>query len=277
MKALFILLTILSSQIIQAQSFRGSENSQPLYEIGAGSVYGVVPHYPGSDEHTALLVPFPSVIYRGDRLRADEDGGVRTRFFYSESFEINLSIGGSLPVSSKDNDEREGMEKLHTIAEFGPGLIYHFYNKRNHDKLRFAINVPVRMAISTNIKDTYRRGYVFNPILFSFYELSSSFTIFGSLSGRWATKEYHDYLYTVGVKDVNDNRPRYEATKGYVLSTYGLALIYNTKKATIFSGFSYDDATNNANRNSPLFVKKSSYSFAIGFTWYFYKSKKMVN
>lgn len=240
-------------------------------ELGAGMVHASVPHYPGSDQSNTLTIPFPTIIYRGERLRADEEGGVRTRFFYNEHFELNLSLGGALPVSAKDNKVREGMPKLDTMIELGPGLIIHLKNQSNSKRWRLALSIPLRQAFSTNITDTYQRGLVFNPLLYSFYEINRSVTIFSSVSSRWATKDFHSYLYSVEQKDQNSNRAHYEAQGGHVLLSYSLALLFKYKNFKFFTGVSLFDATNNANMNSPLFIKKRSYSYAIGFSYFFYK------
>lgn len=268
----FLLLLILLNSLTFAQNPRRAGGKEPTLELGAGAVFGKVSHYPGSDQSNEILLPFPVLIYRGDRLRADEDGGVRTRFLHSDRFELNVSVGGSLPVSSKDNRIRQGMPKLNTLLELGPGFIFHFFNKHNSKKFKLSLNIPFRHVISTDIKDTYFRGYVFNPLLYSFYDISESFSVFTSISGRWATQTYNDYLYTVDDQYVTSTRSRYEANSGHVLMTYGMALIYDYKKFTLFSGISLNDASASANKNSPLFVKKRSFSTAIGFTYYFYAS-----
>jgi len=273
MKLLTILVLISLIQFnVFAQSARRSYSEKSTLELGAGAVYGKAPHYPGSNQHNEILIPFPVVIYRGDRLRADEDGGIRTRFLYSNKFELNLSIGGSLPVSSKKNRARQGMPKLHTLLELGPGFIFHFLDKYNSKKWKISLNIPYRHVVSTNIKDTYSRGYVFNPLLYSYYDFSENFSIFSSISGRWATQKYNDYLYSVDDEFVSVTRARYEANSGHVLMSYGLALIYNYNDFTFFTGMSINDASSSANKSSPLFVKEQSYSSAIGFTYYFYKS-----
>ncbi|OUR99635.1 hypothetical protein A9Q84_01030 [Halobacteriovorax marinus] len=266
-----ILITLIQSHVF-AQSVRRPNVEKSTLELGAGAVFGKTPHYPGSNQHNEILFPFPVLIYRGDRLRADEDGGIRTRFLYSKKFELNLSFGGSLPVSSKKNTARQGMPKLQTLLELGPGFIFHFLDKYNSKKWKLSLNIPYRHVVSTNIKDTYFRGFVFNPILYSYYDFTENFSIFTSISGRWATQRYNDYLYSVDDQFTTNSRPRYEANSGHVLMSYGLALIYNYKDFTIFTGMSIDDASASANKNSPLFIKEQSYSTAIGFTYYFYKS-----
>lgn len=265
-----LIFLLLFTPSIFAQSYQGT-NQDALFEAGAGAVYGSVPHYPGAEQNNNLLVPFPAVIYRGERYRLDEDGGARTRFFYSDSMEINLSVGGSLPVSSKDNRARAGMPKLDTMVEIGPGAIFHFLHKKNSTDFRLSLNIPIRQIISSDLKFTKARGQSFNPILYAFYDLNKAFTLFTSISGYWATKEYNEYIYSVEEKFVTPTRSGYKAHSGHVSNNYSAALIYTREDLSIFSGAILNDMKNNSNKSSPLFKRETSLSYAVGFTYFFYK------
>lgn len=271
--ALIHLLKLLSLLFLPtfafAQAYQGLDQ-QALLEAGAGVAYGTVPHYPGSDQSTSLVLPFPALIYRGERYRLDEDGGARTRFFYTDWMELNVSVGGSLPVSSKDNRARSGMPKLDAMIELGPGLIFHFFNKRNSDKFRLSLNFPIRQAISSDLKYTKARGQIFNPLLYSFYQFTKSFSLFAGVSAYWATKDYNSYLYNVEPRFATATRPSYQANGGYVVTNYALAFIKSVEKISVFGAVSLNDASWSSNKNSPLFVKSSNIGFALGFTYFFY-------
>ncbi len=265
-----VLFLVLSANIL-AQSYRGSGTDLPKLELGAGIVRGTAPHYPGSDESNKVYIPFPAVIYRGDIIRADEDGGVRSRFFYSDRYELNLSTGAALPARTEDNDDRAGMPTLDPMIELGPGLIFHLISKKNKGPLRLSLNLPLRIVISSDFKDTRQRGYVFNPLLFSFYELNKKLTIFTSISGRWATKDFNDYIYTVEELYSTNTRAVYKAKKGNVLYSYSIAAIINRgQNFSIFGGISYENYKDNANKASPLFIREDNISTGLGITWWFY-------
>lgn len=260
-----------------AQSYRLNNDSPPILELGVGAVYGTAPHYPGSDETNRVFVPFPAIIYRGEVLRSDEDGGLRTRFFNSDNAEVNISFGGALPASSEDNDDREGMPSLDTMIEFGPGFIYHFMGKKTSSRWRLSINVPVRLAVSTDFSDTRERGLVFNPVLFSFYEITDRLTLFNAVSGRWVTRKFNDYLYTVEDKFVNSTREAYRADSGNVLFAYSAALIYNQgTDYSFFTGLSYENYKAAANKASPLFIRPDNISTVVGITWWFYEKQSIA-
>lgn len=266
-----ILLCFISIISIQAKAQTSFKRNQSLFEAGFGAVYASIPHYPGSSQTNTLFVPFPTVIYRGDIYRIDEDGGARTRFFYSDQMEINLSVGGSLPVSTKDSKIREGMPKLDTIGEVGPGFIYHFFNKRNAKGFRLSINIPIRVAISSDLKFTKERGIVFNPLLYGFYDLSENFSLIGGLSAYWASKKYNSYLYDVGPQFVTPTRSAYNSNSGYVVTNLSMALLHTRGDLSIFVGSILNDASQSSNINSPLFEQKINWSHAIGFTYFFYE------
>lgn len=267
-----VLLSLLFSLCysVNAQGPLTSKRSS-LFEAGAGAVYASVPHYPGAEESNQLFVPFPTIIYRGDKYRVDEDGGARARFFYTDMMEINLSIGGSLPVSTKDSKIRQGMPKLDTIGEFGPGLIVHFFNKRNAKGFKLSLNIPIRQAVSSDLKYTKARGQVFNPLLYGFYDINRRFSVVAAFSSMWATKEYTSYLYDVAPKFSLASRPTYSSKGGHVVTNYSLALVYSKKDLSIFAGSILHDASTSANRDSPLFLQNSNWSHAIGFTYFFYE------
>ncbi len=258
---------------IWAQNYFNLEEDPPTLELGVALVNATTPHYPGSDQQTSITLPFPAIIYRGDKLRADEDGGFRGRFLHSDNFELNLSLGGALPVGSDDNDERSGMPKLDTILEFGPGLIIHFVPKASRKKYRISLSLPIRFAISTDISDTYGRGVLFNPLLYGFYKIDEKFAAVMSVSGTWATQKLHNYLYTVDPKFSTPTRSAYQAESGYLLTTMTLGLNYLWKEYSVFAGYALHNASDNANRNSPLFVQKTNHSIGLGFIWWFYESK----
>lgn len=272
MKLIFFILFTLTADLY-AQAYRKNLKFLPKLELGFGAGYASTPAYPGSSGSTEVFAPFPAILYRGDVLRSDEDGGIRTRIYNSKRLELNMSVGGSLPASTDDTPERIGMPSLDAVLELGPGLIYHFLGTNKGDNFKLSISIPIRFAFSTDFKDTEERGLVFHPILFSFWEITDRWILFSSLSARWGTKNHNEYFYEVEERFSRADRPEYQAQSGHVLYAPSLGLIYNQAiDYTLFAGVAYESYQDNANKDSPLFRKKENISWGAGFTWWFYAS-----
>lgn len=270
-----IFLPFLNSQAQITQSL--DEESEPLWEAGAGVVTALTPAYPGSEDTNEFVIPFPSFFYRGKILRADEEGGARGRFFKTEDFEINLSIGGSLPANSDDVKAREGMPDLNTMIELGPGFLATLWKKRGAQNYKLGLNVPLRAALAVDFFEVKERGLVFNPLLYFVTEniLGSRVFTFTGLSTVVASHKFHRYFYQVDPQFATASRPVYGAKSGYLGTTISQGfskLIF--KNVNAFLGLSYSNHEGAANQNSPLFKEKHNFTAALGFVWWFYESEE---
>lgn len=103
------------------------------------------------------------MIYRGERVRADRDG-LRGRLFDSDRAELDLSLGGALPVRSERNDARRGMPALDPVLEFGPSLVVRL--ARSADRRRTVeLRLPARAAYAVDGRGLHGVGAVFAPQL----------------------------------------------------------------------------------------------------------------
>ena len=100
------------------------ESGQWIFGAGLGGVVGV-PEYIGSDETRNVLLPLPYISYNGPRLRISRSG-ITGKLFNSDKWFLSLSLSGAIPVDSKDNEARAGMEDLEAVIEYGPSLKYFF-------------------------------------------------------------------------------------------------------------------------------------------------------
>jgi len=270
-----ILFFCLSSAYAQVtQSVSGE--ALPLLELGVGVVGADVPDYPGAGHNTTHTVPFPAGLYRGDVLRADEDGGARARFLNTELLEVNMSIGGSLPADSEENPDRVGMPDLDTMLEFGPGLIIHFLKPSPSSKTKLSLNIPVRFAFSTDLKSVDDRGFIFNPLLYYIHEdfPIKKMILFVGLDTSFATGRMMDYFYTVAPQYSTAQRPTYKAEGGYLGSGTNLGFSYNFKnQVSFFAGVRQSFFSGAKNEASPLLVSKNNTSIGVGIVWWFWKSK----
>jgi outer membrane protein len=113
------LLTLALSVFPLTQAEELNTGMLPKWELGLGLAALSLPDYPGADQGRSYVLPFPYLIYRGERLKANRDG-LRGLLFEHPRWDLDISAGGSLPVNSKDNRAREGMDDLDFSFEFGP-------------------------------------------------------------------------------------------------------------------------------------------------------------
>ena len=251
------------------------EDSKPLWELGGGVVSAITPAYPSSEDNNHFVIPFPTFFYRGEIFRADEEGGARGRFFKSEDFEINLSLGGSLPASSDDVKAREGMPDLNTMIELGPGLLATLWEKKATQSFKLGLNIPLRTAFAVDFFEVKERGLVFNPLVYFITEnlFDSRLLTFTGLSTVVGSHKFNRYFYQVDAQFATLSRPLYGAKSGYLGSTISQGfskLIF--KNTNAFLGLSYSNYSGSANEKSPLFKQKDNFTAAIGFVWWFYES-----
>ena len=256
------------------------DKKKPLLEGGAGAVSALVPAYPGSEDTNFFFIPFPTFFYRGDVLRADEEGGMRGRFFKNDRLEVNLSIGGSLPASSKDVSIRDGMPDLNTMVEFGPGVLATLWQKRGPISFKLGLNLPLRNAWSVDFFEAKERGLVFNPLLYFITEglLAKGYLTFTSLSSVFATQKFHRVFYAVDPQFQTAVRPSYQAQSGYLGTTLAQGFSKQVyKDVLMFLGFGYQNFKGAANRNSPLLRREENFSAALGIVWWFWESDSLEN
>ncbi|MBC97823.1 MAG: hypothetical protein CME63_08740 [Halobacteriovoraceae bacterium] len=257
-----------------------TDNTRPLWEGGLALVSARVPAYPGANQYNFFTLPFPSFFYRGTYVRADEEGGMRGRFFKSKKFEINLSIGGSLPASSEDNQAREGMPDLDTMAELGPGLLATLWESKGDSSFKLGLNIPLRSAISLDFWEIKERGLVFNPLLYFITEdfLAPKVFSFTGLSTVIASQKFHRVFYQVDAPYVTDTRAQYQAHGGYLSTTLSQGFSRQLFKDVMgFIGVSYSHYKGSANYNSPLMKQDYNFNMALGLVWWFYESEEKEN
>ena len=80
-------------------------DQEPRWEVGAGAVAAQTPHYFGSNHYYRGILPYPVVIYRSERLKAqtvDPDKFGQIFLFNNEDLLLELDFSGRFPVASAD-------------------------------------------------------------------------------------------------------------------------------------------------------------------------------
>lgn len=250
---------------------------KPLWEIGVGLAVLQMPDYRGADESRGYLLPYPYLVYRGDILRVERER-ISGRIFQTDRLLLDISINGSAPVDSSDNQDRRGMPDLDPTFEIGPSLdITLLESRRNRCKLKLAL--PVRAAFSTDFSSAHHEGWIFHPRL----NLEKADLIPGSgvnlglsVGPMFADRGYHDYFYTVDPAFATPSRPRYASGGGYsgTTATVGLSKALNP---FVLSGFvSLDYLKGAVFEESPLVKTQNSWMCGFAVSWVFLKSSERV-
>lgn len=250
---------------------------KPEWELGAGVTALTLPDYRGSDESRGYVLPFPYVIYRGEKLRLDRQG-VRGVFFESERFELDVSLNATPPVDSDRNRAREGMPHLDPTLEIGPRLNVTLARNRV-EEWALSLRLPLRAVIATDLSHWKAAGYTAYP------HLSLDFrTAF--LDGKWnvgvqagplfGTGSYHEYFYQVDPEHAAPGRPAYEARGGYSGALVLAAITRRFRKSWVGAFVRYDSLQGAAFESSPLVRRDYSVMAGIALAWVFAQSDQRV-
>lgn len=249
----------------------------PLWELGAGAAGAWLPDYRGSDEARGYVLPFPYFVYRGEFLRADREG-VRAKFFEFKRVEMDLSLGGTVPVDSSSNRARAGMPDLRPTLEVGPVLIVHLA-KDEDETHKLDLRMPLRRAITWEDGRPRDIGTLFFPNI----NLDRRLAMLGR---RWnlgvvagayfGDRRYHDYFYGVAPEFATAERPAYTARSGFAGWQGIVALSARIGRAWV-GGFIKGDSVRGAVfEDSPLVRKRENFSAGLGVSYVFSESERRV-
>jgi len=233
----------------------------PKWEAGAGVAVIDFPDYRGSDERNTYVLPIPYFVYRGKFLKIDREK-VRGLLFKTERVELDVSLSGSVPVKSSDNEARQGMPDLDPTLEIGPSLNLALHRSAG-DKTVLELRLPVRPVF--DIHADYQ-GYVFQPQLNLDVQDPAGYTGWklGLLAGPiFANGRYHEYFYGVDPADATVTRPAYTAHGGYAGSQFIGALSKRFPKYWVGGFVKWDSLHGAAFEDSPLV--RDSHNFTAGF------------
>ncbi len=250
--------------------------TKPKYEMGAGFAYFRLANYPGAKNSSYKFIPFPIAIYRGDKLRADEDG-TRARIINSKYLELGMSTGFNFPIKTSENEVRDGMPDTGALLGVGPGLIFKLL-KNDHQKLTAGIGLRINYE-DGKLPYFAERGWIIEPNIRYWYKPSSEsrITLYTGISLSAADKKYNSFYYEVADIYQTDQRSAYSAKSGIVDMAYSLAINYDySDKASLFLGGVYSNHTTAANKHSPLVENQHNFSMGIGMTWLFAQSEELV-
>ncbi len=266
--------TVILSLLVLLKSGLASAGQKPLWEAGAGIGYIDFPDYRGSDERTSYFLPIPFFIYRGEYIKVDRDS-VRGRLFESDRLELDLSLNGSVPVDSDDNEARRGMDDLDPTIELGPVLNIQLL-KNPADKYTLDLRIPVRAVISSELEHV---GWIAQPQL----NLDIADPLgqlgwkLGLLAGPlFGDRQYHDYFYGVAPQFARPDRPSYKAAGGYAGAQFITAISKRFPRYWVGGFIKWDTLDNASFEDSPLVRRNSHLTAGVAMSWVFKMSETLV-
>lgn len=250
--------------------------SLPLWEAGIGLGGIVAPDYRGADSTTSYLLPTPYFVFRGEFLAADRSS-VRGLLYKNEKWEANLSVNGTLPVSSDNNAARQGMESLRPIVEIGPSVNATVWRSAD-EKKHLSLRAPLRAALTVESSPRHT-GWLFSPNLL--LEVHDPAGFAGWRLGMQAgpilqSRRYNDYFYTVTAADATATRPAYQASGGYAGSQFTLTLTKRYPRWWVGSFVRVDQLSGASFNHSPLLKQRSGVAAGLAVAWVFGESSTRV-
>lgn len=249
---------------------------KPLWEAGLGVGAMAFPDYRGSDEVNAYPLPLPYFVYRGKFLKADREG-LRGELFDKRYLELSLSMNATVPVSSDDNDAREGMPNLRPTLEFGPSLEVHLWRSPKED-MKLDLVMPLRLPITLE-GSPQTLGWNFSPRLnldIANVAGQQGWNFGVGVGPLFGAAEYHEYFYSVAPRFATAERPAYDANGGYSGTHVLAAISKRFPKYWVGAYMRYDNLRNAVFEDSPLVRQQNYLTGGIGIAWMIGKSKRMV-
>jgi outer membrane scaffolding protein for murein synthesis (MipA/OmpV family) len=238
----------------------------PSLELGAGVGVISLPDYRGSSSSSTHVLPLPYIKYRGDRVRVDN--GVRAFFFESE--DLLLTLSANLAMAGDDNtSERKGMDNLNPLFEIGPALNYRLH-KLQYGSLWFDLLLRYAYTLDSDFDHV---GEVFEPRLAWRKPANrlGEWKLRYSISPLFASKDYHEYFYSVASDEATSSRPAYDADGGYSGLRSEFTVSKRIGKFWLGGFIRYDNLRNSVIDDSPLVTEPESWLGGIALSWVFYE------
>lgn len=249
---------------------------KPLWELGVGMGVAAFPHYPGSNQTRAWVFPFPYVIYRGKFFRADRDG-VRGQLLDTDRVNLNISVLGSLPVSSRDDNARGGMPDLKPTIEVGPSVEIHLWRSDSRDML-LDLRLPTRLGITLE-SSPKPVGWQFAPNLnLDIVNIAGVPNLrMGMLAGPiFADRKYSAHYYSVAPQYATPGRPAFDASGGYAGAQALVSMSRRFSRYWVGAFVRYQNLAGARFVDSPLVRQKSVLSGGVAVAWVFGQSSRTV-
>ncbi len=262
---------LISLLILCTTALSTHADHKPLWELQAGLGMLQIPYYRGSASKHNYILPIPTFIYRGEYIKASEDG-VKGLLYSSDRFKLDISMAMSFAASSDENGARAGMPKLEPTLEVGPSLITTLWRSENKQSGLW-FKLPLRMTFSFDDFNIRDQGLITSPTLF--WQHKRNAWKWGiSLGVSYADENYHDYFYGVEERYVTDTRTEYNASAGYSGQHVSLSVTKHAKQSWFGAFVRAENLKGTVFDDSPLVEQNDYLVFGILYTRLVAKSKR---
>lgn len=240
---------------------------KPLWEVGAFALGVDQQAYPGAATQVRRALALPYFAYRGEFLRAD-DNGAGLRAFKTPTFELDVGVAGSFGARSNDIAARRGMPNLGTLFEFGPQLKWNL-GPLAGGRLRAAFPLRGVFDLSDGLA---RRGTAFEPEL-SFSRRSGGWNYNAGVGAVWGDARLADTFYGVAPRYATASRAAYRAESGLI--AWRASASVSRQLTPDLQGFGFvraDSVAGAANAASPLVQRRTGASVGLGLSYTWLKS-----
>ena len=251
--------------IAMAAPALAQDSAKPLWEIGAFAGVASTPAYPGSADRTSRALVIPTLIYRGDIIRA-EHGDIGARLIRTDNMEFDIGFSGSLPANTRDTTARKDMPDLGTLIEFGPRLKMTLAHPAPGSRVRLAL--PVRAVLEFN-DGVNSQGVAFEPeLIYEKHDVGAGWSLSASGSLVFGDRKLNNFFYGVAPQYATATRPTYDAQAGLIATRLALSTAKQlTPDVRVFGFVRYESYAGAANLSSPLHQAANGAAIGIGLTW----------
>jgi len=254
--------------------------TKPVWELGVGAAYFSGHDYPASNDPNETGLALPFFLYRSERLRV-QGRGIGAVAIERPRFKLDVSVGGSLNAESSGNAAREGLPDLDFLFELGPRLNVALSRKLHSNG---AVSTwrwlnSLQGVVSTDFAGINGRGYLFKSELEWKHAnaFGSAMDLQVQLDAQWATRNLHDYFYSVGTEFATPSRAAFRARSGYLGTTVSIGLRYRiTPALRFFTAVQFENFSGAANSDSPLFETENTINFATALVWTLRSSERSI-
>jgi len=261
-----------------ASAGSAAEDEPALWEFRLAAFGRYAPVYPGSDESDLTILPIPVPVYRGSFLRFGEnlDQVARGRIAETKRLRAGVDLDFTFGEDSADIDVRAGMPDLDFMFQLGPELEVRLSDPDSQPGQYF-LALQLRAAVSIDGRSAASRGALMNTVFE--YRRDGLFGGDNLLSLRfkptWASEDYMDYYYEVAPAFATIGRPAFDASSGYLGSTFTAALTRQINdKLTFGISASYHRYNGAENEASPLFRSDSGTTVQAALVWTLAESER---